>query len=1171
MLSHLRFHRRGPASSPSSPVPDQQPPPSFFANHESAASSDALAFHDDALPASGGSSLPPLLPPITRVTSTESEPQTDWRRDIDVPSLGDSRQQQPPRQASHESGFIGGLALQNYRRGAASHAAGRPETADGATIASENNYSQSRHPQPAMPGSLDPHNRPTYPQTGQPKSSSSFMSPTELQHVTSPPVGRRPAGTRLTSEPPMLAAAATPVAEQQRGKKGLPFLKNPMSTLLLRRKNTHNAPDILPLPLHHEEPAYDPRIRGTRVHDFSAPRRKQHRTPSSEATTSRSPTRADAGVGIRRRTSESPEKPPSLMQQASYVSSASESASASIASQPLEHSTSTSSRQRKLSTGRYGDESQTGPPVPPKDETDLSYQKGSSVKHRQSLQDGPAHTKSIASMHSAQSRKPSRADRTHRDTISSIPKHMKSTSSRFSFDLVGAAKQEQLLEERHRQRELEKQVTDGPRPRDSHYDDFDEDAMYEAMMEEDDMEEPIPGMNADDYDENDYIVNEDESVVDDPDNDQENFEGFVFQRSNPTSSLASPQYAGALATPRDATGQVIGFAMTKDSAASNQQSPLSPFPPQEPLPIMTQPSGLGIHGMTISDAEAELNSGVPDTKPDFQNPPNIPERDELDFGNGVMAGFENEFAEDLAAGPLTDSVPFDESMFDNNDTDQYGRPVPGAFAEAQARRQNMLSEPAKRESDMTSRLSAQSDPLESTAHTSMSAGQNKKALPESPKHSAPPSPKQPEVTGGREPHSSHDPMAVYQAALVAAAHKAVASGKLQQEPSPTGDGDDSVKDDDFEDNRFDPSAYEDDGDDLNMPFSPMDDYDLDDDAIIAEANASALANDSDGWYGQEFGFYSAPASQHYGSHGSGSSSQPDYEYYNGGVFGPKGMDGVSRTKSGRVISREPNLTPITERSEYSNRNSVMSLVPPLLSGTPSMQSPGLAQLVMMAERDDQMSLSALMRLRSKAWGGSQISLSSSREGSPRSDRGDVVNYPWGGHTGSLGGSGYIGHARKNSVLSTTSRDSDANSPPGSPTLTGIDLSAAPAQPTGPPPPVPLYSEWSGGMPGSSAGAAAAAAAASQRPLAERTSPPEGSEDPGSAISGEWNWGTIQPARGSSRRPGLGHHPRSSADSISYIQEEEGPGETRWVMERRRTGESGQIEILGREVVEGGRI
>jgi hypothetical protein len=51
---------------------------------------------------------------------------------------------------------------------------------------------------------------------------------------------------------------------------------------------------------------------------------------------------------------------------------------------------------------------------------------------------------------------------------------------------------------------------------------------------------------------------------------------------------------------------------------------------------------------------------------------------------------------------------------------------------------------------------------------------------------------------------------------------------------------------------------------------------------------------------------------------------------------------------------------------------------------------------------------------------------------------------------------------------------------------------------------------------------------------------------------------------------MGHRHKSSADSISYMKEEDS-GETRWVMERRRTADSGEIEVLGREVVEGGRI
>ena len=52
----------------------------------------------------------------------------------------------------------------------------------------------------------------------------------------------------------------------------------------------------------------------------------------------------------------------------------------------------------------------------------------------------------------------------------------------------------------------------------------------------------------------------------------------------------------------------------------------------------------------------------------------------------------------------------------------------------------------------------------------------------------------------------------------------------------------------------------------------------------------------------------------------------------------------------------------------------------------------------------------------------------------------------------------------------------------------------------------------------------------------------------------------------------GHRHKSSADSVSYMrEEEENEGGQRWVMERRRTADSGEIEVLAREVIDRGRI
>ena len=147
------------------------------------------------------------------------------------------------------------------------------------------------------------------------------------------------------------------------------------------------------------------------------------------------------------------------------------------------------------------------------------------------------------------------------------------------------------------------------------------------------------------------------------------------------------------------------------------------------------------------------------------------------------------------------------------------------------------------------------------------------------------------------------------------------------------------------------------------------------------ANAEALANDDDDFYGQEFGFYAA----------TNSNTNSNNDYFNGGYFGPRGADGLIRSQSGHVLTmREPNLTPITERSEYSARNSFISLArmgdfasPP--GSAAGIASPGLYQLagMMGGIEEDDMSLSTLLKLRRGAFGGSNGSLrSQSQPSSP---------------------------------------------------------------------------------------------------------------------------------------------------------------------------------------------
>ena len=167
------------------------------------------------------------------------------------------------------------------------------------------------------------------------------------------------------------------------------------------------------------------------------------------------------------------------------------------------------------------------------------------------------------------------------------------------------------------------------------------------------------------------------------------------------------------------------------------------------------------------------------------------------------------------------------------------------------------------------------------------------------------------------------------------------------------------------------------------------DYDrtTDEDDIVAEANAEALANDDDGFYGQEFGFY---------AHAVGNAGEEE-QAANGGFFGPRGFDGLGRSASGRNAVREPNLTPITERSEFSARNSYVTLLnsgvsPPNIAAsgnlaasfatTPSSanhSSPNLSLTHLVHpygfEQDD-MTMSQLLKLRRGAFGGSSSSLKS---------------------------------------------------------------------------------------------------------------------------------------------------------------------------------------------------
>ncbi|KAI8955919.1 hypothetical protein F4801DRAFT_182071 [Xylaria longipes] len=1118
-MLHLRFHRRTP-SNPTSPELDRASwdtaalQPAHLVPTDGVPAPDVRPRSDTSLPFAQvqGQPLartqaqaqprrddnPPVLPPIARVVSADSQSvySQDSTQGSDQKLRDDPK---PPPQSrspyNEQSGFIGGLALENYSR--ESVALNQPVPQASASPASTGALFTAVGSKPPAPAKTS-------------RTTSSFVSPTDLQNVL--PTGKRPPGARMASDPP--AASNPPVARDlSKAKKGLPFLKNPMSTLLLRRKTSQSIPDLsLPLRERAEEPVYDPRIRGTVVHDFSAPRPRkpvpQYSNVSSDPT--------DAGDGRPQHSIPSvPTRAPPVPPKDGRIGSIRTGYRLSKG-----HSMNATSSQRS----RDSSTTQSAGTRADEEDRQWGWRKNSTAPSRSSM----SRKVSATSMKSS---------------FSALPKHMKSTSSRFSvfsFDMIGAAEQEKILEERHRQRQQDKLSGLPSDRRDSRFDEFDEDAFdYDMMDYGDDLEERIPGVNADldDY-------GEDFDAANDPDNDQDNFAGFVFQRSDPTSSLTSPHSAGILPTPRDANGHVIGYAETGETPGLEQHigTCLDLHAEADPKKFHNDEStaGLGIQGLgpVMESPEATI------ARLHINDKTHLSKDDELYFNDGIH-NFDGE----------GDGSAFDESIFDLNDTDQYGRPIPGMFPHVLAQR-NAALETKKRESDATSGLSDQSAVSRSTAHTSLSADMRLKTVDHQDnadtshllQYQAPQQPL-PGLGDPGYPGALPSPEA-----LVSHLHMAAASGKFRRDSSPdpltdstitspTALGSSHSHSDAI--NEYALAEYEQDD------FSAIEDYEQDDDPIIAEANASALANDSDGFYAREFGFYSNPNLQ--SRHAQSSLSEKNlYQYSNGGYFAPSG---VARTTSGRVVSREPSLTPITERSEYSNRNSLMSIgwsQGPNNAG--AIQSPGLAQLAMMAE-DHDMSLSALLKLRNKAWGGSQVSLTSSRDGSPYERNGAISPL-----NQELGGSG-----RKNSSFSLYSQESTcAESDTGSPTLTmaipNVSTNSIPSLAMSPgltmsPVVAPVFSPLAGPT--------------TFPPLSEVEEPTSPETERRLARVPNEN---MTPTVGvpSKQRPGGGHRHKGSSDSISYVKEQDG-GESRWILERRRTGETGEIEFLEREVVGGGRI
>ena len=325
---------------------------------------------------------------------------------------------------------------------------------------------------------------------------------------------------------------------------------------------------------------------------------------------------------------------------------------------------------------------------------------------------------------------------------------------------------------------------------------------------------------------------------------------------------------------------------------------------------------------------------------------------------------------------------------------------------------------------------------------------------------------------------------------------------------------------------------------LNFDAAANDNPDFDDslvdDPIIAAANAEALENDDDGFYGQEFGFYAR------------ASGSDDAAYANGGYFGGPG---IGRSKSGRAIIQEPSLTPITERSEWSNRNSAISLA--LISGMPlsaqSISTQGQTQLAdLMHGSEEDLSFSALMKLRRGAWGGSNPSLHSS--------------------SGSL----------NNSPVTYLSQMGNSNtslpfSPPGNASSVSPTQQIPAVMHHSFPSASNLAASFSSNSSSDVSNSSPTVTLSQSHPSLIQLAPsfPEPIPEQRTPSADE---APISPLRQSMLPPtvkqkGKSHSRNSSSgESVSYVEDG-----GRWFLEKRRVTAGGEVEVVGREIVVGGRI
>ena len=891
--------------------------------------------------------------------------------------------------------------------------------------------------------------------------------------VSHHPVGDQPDASETSQQ-------TSSSSQPRHGKNKLGMLKNPMALLAKRRSqqavDTAHAesqnPPALKLP-----DDYDPRIRGKVVHDFSAPKPGSSQTAKQgqemlearrKAVKDKSPNcgerqhtpafREQFDDGLQK--SQDPaHRSPAFLQQMALQ-----------ASQPQPDLSQLPAFARKLPPKfvSEGNLPSTDPGTKPKASLEVlleSPEKGQMT----SLPSPPM------SPPKARSATTSLSDRTVQDPGS--PKRIKSNASRFSFDLagVGSDAQEKLLEDKHRQkaRQTHRQST----PSDEDVADHAQDVDFENM-DGDAFEERIPGVNCD----------EDEEAID-------AIRMPVLQRDMESFNLVSPNKSSF-----DSTASLVSTGVTSLDISKDMLAKSTGFAFSRSSPDLAYTNG----GEASIPKDNSRPRSTPGQYTKTANPPTnlqrviasednlaaLPQRpiyldDDMYFDDGMIDEM----------GDISDQG-FDEDVFDDNGHGVYGLPLRDRTLKPSTDPQSVTgSDQAHLSRESTkSQTRKMTSPDRSLSSGGVSA-EMRDAVTELNQSTRP--------IFSQPAGLTQDNLAAYNdSALSTAVNQAALDGAFERTPSIHRSEERRLDGNATQNHKLRLSRTSDHYLDFDGFDACMDDEEgMDDDAIVAAANAEALENDDDGFYGQEFGFYAKA---------SGSSPA---EYANGGYFGPRALEGLNRSHSGKADFQGPSLTPITERSEMSHRNSAISL---------AMLNPQFAGV---NPEDVEAQIAMIKKMRRGAWGGSDASLQSS---SNSQHSGSPINYmPQGvvfpsplqasNSSANLQNMASSFHSFSSSNGHVSSNDSDPSPGEGSPTIKLGGWWNPPPSTGPPPPPTP--------------------------PAAVEPSRPS-------------SWGGKTPGHGKTN---------SGTGSVSY--KEEGG---KWVIEKRRLSETGE-EILGRTIVEGGRI